>query len=726
MQVGAVQAYATSPYLGQISVNLGGRVVEKEDKIYVPFTMFLNIFNSDITFEKDDAITLYPCKTTVVDILHKEGLEDYYYDVTKDTGLSELEIGVIVGYDTFYQKIKSLFQGIVGFDAQKIKQAMPGDMTQIAELISQFLYTESSNEVLMSANEITSNITTFGIANVDLIRDVANNGAEEAFAEAMRLWEEKYQSMLKSSGSANMDYYREVENKMLKNVNDAKNNHKRLSDLIGGGTYAATVGLNTFFTYAILANEISSAQQFHIDAVKEYLKHYEDFENLYVEDNILNTIEEKAKLYDKQEKNIFKNEELMKEIGKNIGNTIASIGSSEGVNFVGNKLVAKKLVSETALKNFSTTLIQLQVVSAGWDIVEMAVNEVTGGTLESLTALQASLYAMLLQKDANIIRNQCTDFSDLDEYRKLEWMRLRSFYITRQLILGFYEPQKERYPEVYEIAMTPVIQECEELMELMDVLERGQIGATQEVLDACVEVRKEQDDILLSKIEEIVTGMVEKEIYYNSDGSIDGWGISEYDSYGNKVKGISYNSDGSIDWDNSYTYEYDSYGNKVKSISYNSDGSIDCWSEYTYRRFSLETESSIPNGAIEYNGHYYYVFSDICDSWEEAKLYCESLGGHLAVINDENENKRLYEIMQEFSYSNAYFGFSDAESEGNWNWVTDEAVTYTNWSKGEPNNERKKEHYAMFYYKSPKYQWNDGDFGNGTVNDFPAFICEWD
>ena len=82
--------------------------------------------------------------------------------------------------------------------------------------------------------------------------------------------------------------------------------------------------------------------------------------------------------------------------------------------------------------------------------------------------------------------------------------------------------------------------------------------------------------------------------------------------------------------------------------------------------------------------------------------------------------------MQELGYSNAYFGFSDAESEGNWNWVTDEVVIYTNWSSGEPNNERKKEHYAMFYYKSPKYQWNDGDFGNGTVNDFSAFICEWD
>ena len=201
-------------------------------------------------------------------------------------------------------------------------------------------------------------------------------------------------------------------------------------------------------------------------------------------------------------------------------NTVVSIGVGEGVNFIGNKLVAKELVSKTALKSFSTTLIQLQLVSAGWDIVEMAVNEATGGTLESLTALQASLYAMLLQNDANIIRNKCTDFSNLDQYRKLEWMRLRAFYITRQLILGFCEPQRERHPEEYKIAMDPVIQECEELMELMDVLERGQIGAIQEVLDACATMRKEKDAQLLNKIKEIVTGMVEKFINYNLDGSI--------------------------------------------------------------------------------------------------------------------------------------------------------------------------------------------------------------
>ena len=724
--------------------------------------------------------------------------------------------------------------------------------------------------------------------------------------------------MLASSGSANMDYYKEVETKMLKNLDDANIKYKNLSSFIKGSAAAVNIGMNAFFTYATLANEISEAEQFHIEAVKEYLKHYEDFENLYVEEKIVNTIEEKAQLYDQQEKNIFKNKELLTEIGKSVGNTIASIGIGEGMDIAANQLVKKGLVSKAALKNFSTTLIQLQFVSIGWDVVEMAINENMGGALEASTALQASLYAMLLQNDAAMIRNQCTDFSNLDEYRKLEWMRLRSFYITRQLVLGFYEPQKLLHPEVYEIGMEPIKQDCEELVALMNVLESGPIGATQEVLDACAAMRKEKDAELLNKVEEIVNGMVEKEvgydwdgsidsyctgeydsrgnlikvIYYESDesidryytyeydkqgnkvkyirhesdgsidwnetyeydskgnlakyinyeadGSIDCYCIYEYDSQGNQVKEIWYDSDGSIDWDYShiyeydsqgnqvkkiwyeshgsiiwdysytyeydsqgnqvkeiwynsdggrgcyYTYEYDSQGNQVKAIFYNSDDSIDWrlsytweydskgnwakyinyeadgsidWArshtyeydsqgnrikyiyyesdgsiyrnlssiyEYTYRTFSLEKAIHIPTGAVEYNGHSYYVFSDICKSWEEAELYCESLGGHLAVINNAKENKRVYEIMKEFGYSNAYFGFSDAEAEGKWKWVTEDTVTYTNWSSGEPNNQSKKEDYAMFYYKSPKYKWNDSNFGKGKKNNYPAFICEWD
>ena len=42
-----------------------------------------------------------------------------------------------------------------------------------------------------------------------------------------------------------------------------------------------------------------------------------------------------------------------------------------------------------------------------------------------------------------------------------------------------------------------------------------------------------------------------------------------------------------------------------------------------------EKEMDIPYSALEYNGHYYYVYDD-AESWEDAEWKCEQLGGHLA------------------------------------------------------------------------------------------------
>lgn len=117
--------------------------------------------------------------------------------------------------------------------------------------------------------------------------------------------------------------------------------------------------------------------------------------------------------------------------------------------------------------------------------------------------------------------------------------------------------------------------------------------------------------------------------------------------------------------------------------------------------------------------------AEIC-TWEKAEEYCESLGGHLAVISSLKENDYLYEFMCEKGYDSAYFGYSDAEKEGVWKWVNNEKSTFTNWAPGEPNNEYGDENYAMFYWKFSDGTWNDGDFGYDTEWDDAAFICEWD
>ena len=137
-------------------------------------------------------------------------------------------------------------------------------------------------------------------------------------------------------------------------------------------------------------------------------------------------------------------------------------------------------------------------------------------------------------------------------------------------------------------------------------------------------------------------------------------------------------------------------------------------------------DATIPADAYYWEGHFYYVFDNVADTWEEAEAYCESRGGYLAVIDREAENKELYDLMKRSGYSSAYFGLTDARHKNVWKWVDESPLDYTHWGAGEPNHYQ-GEHYGMFYANTPAYEWNDGDFGRGvTPGSGKAFICEWD
>jgi hypothetical protein len=129
--------------------------------------------------------------------------------------------------------------------------------------------------------------------------------------------------------------------------------------------------------------------------------------------------------------------------------------------------------------------------------------------------------------------------------------------------------------------------------------------------------------------------------------------------------------------------------------------------------------------AFEYGGHHYMVYQGIASTFENAKEHCEKLCGHLAIINNEEENMAIFNYIKNLGVENAYFGYSDAENESTWKWYDGES-RYTNWHQNEPNSENSYEDYAMFYYKYTDGTWNDGDFGGNTVNGGTNFICEWD
>ena len=138
------------------------------------------------------------------------------------------------------------------------------------------------------------------------------------------------------------------------------------------------------------------------------------------------------------------------------------------------------------------------------------------------------------------------------------------------------------------------------------------------------------------------------------------------------------------------------------------------------------SDENIPVDAVEYKGHYYYLYPNgIASSYNEALEYCKSKGGYLATLTSEEENDFVYSYIKQQKFDNAYFGLSDSGKEGVWEWCTGEPVSYINWHSGEPNGENSNEDYAMFYYKYNDGAWNDGDFGGNTLNGGTSFICEW-
>ena len=116
--------------------------------------------------------------------------------------------------------------------------------------------------------------------------------------------------------------------------------------------------------------------------------------------------------------------------------------------------------------------------------------------------------------------------------------------------------------------------------------------------------------------------------------------------------------------------------------------------------------------------------SEVSD-WLAAEKFCESMGGHLAVISSSNENMELYKIMEDNGYQGAYFGLSDQQAEGQWKWVMNMESPYTNWHKDEPSG-GSGENYAMFYYRFSDGSWNDGNFEADINGQGMFFICEWE
>ena len=146
--------------------------------------------------------------------------------------------------------------------------------------------------------------------------------------------------------------------------------------------------------------------------------------------------------------------------------------------------------------------------------------------------------------------------------------------------------------------------------------------------------------------------------------------------------------------------------------------------------------------SFAYNGHIYKRF-DVGFTWDNARMICEMLGGHLVTIADEDEQQFVQTMFgkegEEDEYTrNSYWMGAKVRAKQIY-WVTDEKTEYTNWAPYQPDNAYGiGEDSLMLYIKrnpvaaTAPYLWNDLR-ADGTCNSEEFFglnnfglICEWD
>ena len=147
------------------------------------------------------------------------------------------------------------------------------------------------------------------------------------------------------------------------------------------------------------------------------------------------------------------------------------------------------------------------------------------------------------------------------------------------------------------------------------------------------------------------------------------------------------------------------------------------------------TKSKIPADAVkyEYNGHSYKII-DTGLNWNDAKTYCESLGGHLVTITSGVEQAFVEELVVNRGTKGFYWTGGIRNSLGDFVWITGEKFSYSNWGNGEPSNASGIENVVVLYkYRGDNGFWNDlSELGN--INgphtfyniENSGFICEWD
>ncbi|XP_048767074.1 lectin BRA-3-like [Ostrea edulis] len=118
---------------------------------------------------------------------------------------------------------------------------------------------------------------------------------------------------------------------------------------------------------------------------------------------------------------------------------------------------------------------------------------------------------------------------------------------------------------------------------------------------------------------------------------------------------------------------------------------------------------------LRYNKHWYYHSTQKLN-WMGAQLYCRRQGGNLVHIDNAHENNWL---SSKYTTGSIWIGYTDQHAEGQWSSITTgERVSYTNWSRNNPNNYKGNQHCGTLNWGG-NGRWDDNSCSTKLT-----FICE--
>lgn len=121
-----------------------------------------------------------------------------------------------------------------------------------------------------------------------------------------------------------------------------------------------------------------------------------------------------------------------------------------------------------------------------------------------------------------------------------------------------------------------------------------------------------------------------------------------------------------------------------------------------------------------------YTVVDQAMTWEQAKAYCEQNGGHLAVVQTEDDWNRVLALMKADGRKVFWLGASRVN--GSFQWVDGSAISYSAFASGEPNNETGDENYLAVFNSNDNWGWYDvpNDLSSFYKPERMAFVMEKD